>query len=240
MRLALVGTVARLDVPAGFASTLAASVQAGVDQATAWSRANPGASADRFDHDAVLQGGAPPTGADAAADLDAVRAAKLTRTPDGIAAAQWYQRFGGWDIWKTVVAEIGASEGADQARRAQRLVDAAQDRVDVVTTQLKETYDRPRPYQVDPEIDPVVHRPDGNASFPSGHASGAYAAAIVLAALVPERAQELLDMASQVAYSRVYGGVHFPTDVMAGARLAARVASDVLRRDAAANATVAA
>jgi acid phosphatase (class A) len=239
MRLAVVGTVARLDVPAGFASALAASVQAGVEQANAWASTNPGGGVDRFDRDGVLQGGAPPTGADATADLDAVRAAKLTRTPAGIATAQWYQRFGGWDMWKTVIDEIGATHGADQARRAQQLVQAAQDRVDAVTTQLKERFDRRRPYEVDPAIEPVVHKPNGNASFPSGHASGAYAAALVLAAIVPERAQELLDMASQVAYSRVYGGVHFPTDVMAGARIAGRIATDVLRRDAAAGSVAA-
>jgi hypothetical protein len=37
-------------------------------------------------------------------------------------------------------------------------------------------------------------------------------------------------MADQVAWSRVYGGVHYVSDVLLGARLGTRMATDALRR----------
>lgn len=222
---------ATLDVPGALAAALQAAVATGREEAAGWARIHPTGSTNRFDRDAVANAGTPPAGDAARADLDAVRAAKLARTPDAVEAAVWHQQFGGWDLWANVIDELRSSHGVEQARRAERLVNLAQARTDAVTATVKEQFDRKRPYEVDPTIDPVVHRPDGNASFPSGHSSGAFAAAIVLAALVPERAAELMSLASQVAYSRVLGGVHFPSDVAAGARIASRIASDVLRRD---------
>lgn len=222
---------ARLDVPALLHASLEDAVRAGRDEAASWAQIHPKGSISRFDRDAQANAGTPPQGNAAAADLDAVRIASRTRTPATIEAAIWHQRFGGWDIWANVIDELRATHGVEQARLAERLVNAAQSRTDVVTAAVKVQFDRRRPYEIDPEIGPVVHKPDGNASFPSGHTSGAYAAAIVLGAIAPERSAELLDLAEQVAYSRVFGGVHFPTDVIAGARIASRIAADVLRRE---------
>ena len=56
-------------------------------------------------------------------------------------------------------------------------------------------------------------------SFPSGHASTAFAGATMLAAYVPRLRVPLYLLATLIALSRLYNGVHYPTDVIAGAVL---------------------
>jgi undecaprenyl-diphosphatase len=59
--------------------------------------------------------------------------------------------------------------------------------------------------------------------MPSGHASTSFAGAVVLTALVRRAAPALFVLALLVAVSRVYVGVHYPLDVVAGAALGAAV-----------------
>jgi membrane-associated phospholipid phosphatase len=75
---------------------------------------------------------------------------------------------------------------------------------------------------VDPGLDPVGTVP-GSASFPSGHAATAFAAAVAVGMLYPRFRTPLLALAATVALSRVYLGVHFATDVLAGSVLGAAI-----------------
>jgi undecaprenyl-diphosphatase len=59
----------------------------------------------------------------------------------------------------------------------------------------------------------------GLDSFPSGHTTGSFAVATVLAKQFPAFGPLCLSVAAFVALSRVLRGAHFPTDVMAGAVL---------------------
>lgn len=96
---------------------------------------------------------------------------------------------------------------------------------------LKELFDRPRP-----DIVPhLVHV--SSKSFPSGHASSAAAIFLTIAALVavrlPKRSARALVFASAgllalfVGASRVYLGVHYPTDIVGGWSLGAAWAAIV-------------
>lgn len=219
-----------LVIPEALRGALDQAVSAGGAEATAWAAANPRGSRERFDADTLASVGPPPSGAAQAADLDAARAAMGMRTPAGNETALYLANRGGWDTWNAAIEEIGRAEGPAQGKRAAALVREAYERNHEVSETAKQQYGRLRPYQVDPAITAVVPKPGANASYPSGHASTAYAAGLVLAALVPERATEFRALADQVAWSRVYGGVHFPTDVVTGAREGARIAADVLRR----------
>jgi len=69
-----------------------------------------------------------------------------------------------------------------------------------------------------PHLDPLVAVPHSH-SFPSGHATVSFACATVLAASVPRLRVPLYLLAAAVAWSRVYVGVHYPLDVLAGAAL---------------------
>ena len=56
-------------------------------------------------------------------------------------------------------------------------------------------------------------------SFPSNHAANSFAAAAFFAHFYPERRWLYYTIAALVAFSRVYVGVHYPIDVLAGAIL---------------------
>ncbi len=90
----------------------------------------------------------------------------------------------------------------------------------------KAHFAHPRPPAVDPRVAPLVN--EGEASYPSGHATRGMADALILAELVPEARQALLDRGQRIGFDRVVAGVHFPSDVLAGRILGQAVARALL------------
>jgi len=84
-----------------------------------------------------------------------------------------------------------------------------------VMSAAKDRFERPRPFKVEHRLAPVVPLPS-SASYPSGHSTWAYAAALVLADMLPERRAQILARADDYAHNRILGGVHYPSDVQAG------------------------
>jgi undecaprenyl-diphosphatase len=93
---------------------------------------------------------------------------------------------------------------------------------------LKLSIGRDRPPVATPEPEPLVHLPP-TGSLPSGHATVAFACATALALPVPRLAVPLYVLAALIAFSRVYVGVHFPLDILAGAVLGLAVGLAVWR-----------
>jgi undecaprenyl-diphosphatase len=89
---------------------------------------------------------------------------------------------------------------------------------DTFAAVLKQVVERPRPYLPFPEPEPLVGTALGYA-FPSGHAATSFAAATVLSRAGPRLAPALFALAVAIAWSRVYVGVHYPSDILAGALL---------------------
>ena len=84
---------------------------------------------------------------------------------------------------------------------------------------LKYAVNRDRPYVTHPDLNPLGS--ENSRSFPSGHTSSAFSIATSLSlnypkwyVIVPAYA-----WASATGYSRMYLGVHYPTDVLTGAVL---------------------
>ena len=83
---------------------------------------------------------------------------------------------------------------------------------------IKPLFDRDRPFQADSSITVIDAMPQSR-SFPSGHAAMAVAGAIAGARMIPFSAWVWWPFALIVAMSRVYIGLHWPSDVLAGALL---------------------
>ncbi|MFM2134544.1 MAG: hypothetical protein RL156_1825 [Bacteroidota bacterium] len=75
----------------------------------------------------------------------------------------------------------------------------------------------------------VLAPDNGGYSFPSTHAANMFAAAYILRVFYARRRFLWYSLAALVAYSRVYVGVHFPGDVLAGAVVGTTLAWLVLR-----------
>lgn len=83
-------------------------------------------------------------------------------------------------------------------------------------TNMKKRWKRLRPFRAYPgQAEPCIKR-SGGFSYPSGHASFSRVFANVLSDIIPERREEFLARADEIAMDRVIGGVHFPTDIAAG------------------------
>lgn len=81
---------------------------------------------------------------------------------------------------------------------------------------LKDLIGRPRPYTVSPEIVTLI-RQLSSYSFPSGHTSSSFAAAFVMYRMLPKKIGiPALTLAAMIGFSRMYVGVHYPTDVIGG------------------------
>lgn len=102
--------------------------------------------------------------------------------------------------WLTAAAGVAAAHGASIA--------------------VKRVVRRPRP--ADPRVQVLVGTPS-RLSFPSAHATSTTAAAVLFGRLLGARLVPVL--VPPMALSRLVLGVHYPTDVVAGAVLGASVAA---------------
>lgn len=110
-----------------------------------------------------------------------------------------------------------------------------QGETDGVAADVKDMFKRPRPFHKDAALEPCLGRAGGLA-YPSGHATISRLFALMLADLVPSRKKEFFARADEAALDRVIGGVHHPSDIEAGKRLAEKLykryrASAVFRAD---------
>ena len=91
----------------------------------------------------------------------------------------------------------------------------------------KYLFNRARPFIWDTEIAPLTKTPS-SSSFPSGHSATAAAGALTLSVLYPPFAPALALAGALVVLSRIYLGVHFPFDVLAGSIIGTATAGVVL------------
>jgi undecaprenyl-diphosphatase len=88
--------------------------------------------------------------------------------------------------------------------------------VDSTTNLLKHTFERPRPCQIFEDVRLLVGC-TSSFSFPSGHASNSFAVASIFGYFFRRASLPMFLIALFVGFSRIYVGVHYPSDVLAGA-----------------------
>jgi len=82
---------------------------------------------------------------------------------------------------------------------------------------VKNIIARPRPFETIPDLTVLGFFP-GSYSFPSGHACSSFASAFILSKRLPNRqGRWFYILAAVIAISRPYVGVHYVTDMLAGA-----------------------
>jgi acid phosphatase (class A) len=101
----------------------------------------------------------------------------------------------------------------------------------VESDKAKAVFHRPRPWMADPRIQTCAQHRDGPQlnSYPSGHAMLGYELGVVLASLIPEKAQAILARARLYGENRILCGFHFRSDVTAGRQYGTALAQAMLK-----------
>jgi undecaprenyl-diphosphatase len=126
-------------------------------------------------------------------------------------------------VWAAVALIVGVATGRGLRGSVllALLTGLAAFAADSASFGVKDLVHRTRPFVAHPQIHPlyVVH----SSSFPAGHAATAFAGATLLSYVAPRAAPAVIVLALLIAFSRVYVGVHYPSDVLAGAAIGASV-----------------
>jgi membrane-associated phospholipid phosphatase len=169
-----------------------------------------------------------------AAELAEIK--NFPRTPKTDSAARfWEYAVGGLRAHQYWAGQIGRlifeyrlENDPPRAARAYALQNIATIDAGIAGWDSKYIYWAIRPYQLDPDVKPLfmVNHP----SYPAAHGFNTTAEATILGYLFPRDAVALDALAAEAAESRVWAGIHYRSDIVAGRALGRVVAEKVIAR----------
>ena len=132
--------------------------------------------------------------------------------------------------WNDIAAEYIRDARMSEVRtaRAFALLNVAMHDAAVGCWETKFAYFNPRPSQLDPSIKTPIGLPNF-PSYSSGHSTFSAAAALVLSYLFPNETSRFETMRDQAAISRLYGGIHYRSDIENGKGHGQRIGGYTLR-----------
>ena len=133
--------------------------------------------------------------------------------------------------WNAIATEEFAKRQYSEVRWARNyaLLNAALMDAAILCWNTKYHYFNPRPCQLDPRIKTLTGVPNFPA-YSSGHSTFSAAAATVLGYLIPERADDFAAMAQEASNSRMYGGIHYRADCLAGLESGRKIGDLAIKR----------
>ena len=132
--------------------------------------------------------------------------------------------------WNDIAAEYIRDARMSEVRtaRAFALLNVAMHDAAVGCWETKFAYFNPRPSQLDPSIKTPIGLPNF-PSYSSGHSTFSAAAALVLSYLFPNETARFEAMRDEAAISRLYGGIHYRSDIESGKGHGQRIGGYTLR-----------
>ncbi len=163
-----------------------------------------------------------------AQELAELHTIQKDRTEGRLEQAQWDQDHENWTLYAPM---FSPAYDMDKLPATSKLLTQIQKANSAVANKAKTAFHRQRPWALDPTIKgcKIKASDDPYSAYPSGHTDVGYALGVVLAELMPDHAQAILDRASDYAYSRLVCGMHYRSDTVAAEALATAVTLSMLR-----------
>jgi len=166
----------------------------------------------------------PPPAAGSAEEQAELQIFRDTRSLSGTRRWQMATQDAAFNMWSTFACALGAQVNPDEVPLTSRFIRRVSADVFPIINQQKDFYKRPRPYAVvEGETCVPMENTSANTSYPSGHSTGGWTWALLLAELLPVRAGQIIGRGRAFGESRVICGVHYPSDVVAGQTIATAV-----------------
>jgi acid phosphatase (class A) len=163
----------------------------------------------------------------AKAELDDLHRIIATRTPERLAQAKWDDEHENAGLYGPMLGKAFDLKALPATAELMAIVEMD---AEVAGKAAKAHFARKRPWAVDASIPTCDPDDKPTTSYPSGHAMIGYSTGLVLADLLPQKAEAILTRAQDYAFSREVCGSHFATDTQASQALASTMVA-TLKRD---------
>ncbi len=161
------------------------------------------------------------------ADLETILQVQASRTPEQVEWAKVVER----DTIFNHATVLGTWFTASNLPVTAAFFKAFEDDLRWIDRVGKEPFLRPRPSVSHASVEPAV-TVSASSCYPSGTAIQAFVWAELLAEIFPAQRSGLVARAHRAAWARVIGGVHYPSDLVAGRLLAAPLLESCRKRTA--------